>query len=439
MKNLISALFKTFVKEIKNILFALLLAIIVWFAISMQLYPDIVTHINDIAVTLQPTDYMIKNNLNISEDFEHNVSVQISGKRYDIGNLSNEDFTASLDLSEVTGPGEYTVGIKVTTVDKGVECEIDDSALTCKIRVQKTISKTFSVAEGNLYVTADDVVPTADMKIDSITVQPSVITLTGNSDELEAIKTVEIRSVFAGEASATLSSKGQVVFLGAAGEEVNNPDISLDNENFTVNVTLLKQKTLPLTVRFTNVPKNFDISSLKYNIYPETLTVSSPDDSLDALEKFEVGAIDLSQLTTRYLQKLSLPVTLPEGYKNVSGNNTALISFEGAEDYTFLSFAVQKDNIRIINAPDDFDIEVLTNELNVNVTGPAQEIAEMTSKDIYATIDLMGTTLTEGYRDFAPVFTLRGSKVKSWVTGEYKVSLKLSEKTETPEDIAEIS
>ncbi len=429
MKNFIINFFRNIGKEFKSILFALLLAIIVWFAISMQVFPDIVSHINDIPVTATVTEYMTANNLSVSEDFEHTVSVKISGKRYDIGNLSSDDFSASLDLSTVTGVGEYVVKVNVVPV-KNVECEIDDSGLTAKIKVEKIISKTFSAADGNLVATADDVIPTADMKIDSITADPSAITLTGDAAELEAVKRVEIRSVSAGETSASLTSKGQIVLIGANGDVIENPDISYDNDNFIVNVSLYKQKTLPLTVQFTNVPSNFDLSSLKYSIYPETLTISSPDDSVDLQDKFEVGTIDLSQLTTKYLQKLTLPITLPEGYKNISGNTSAMVSFD-ADNYTFLSFTIQKENIIIANAPDNFDINVLTNELTVNVTGPADEIAAMTSKNIYATIDLMGTSLTAGLKDVTPEFTLRGTKVKSWVTGDYKVSIQVSEKDDT--------
>lgn len=429
MKNFIINFFKNIGKEFKSILFALLLAIIVWFAISMQVFPDIVSHINDIPVTATVTEYMAANNLSVSEDFEHTVSVKISGKRYDIGNLSGDDFTASLDLSTVTGVGEYVVKVNVVPV-KNVECEIDDSGLTVKIKVEKIISKTFTAADGNLTATADEVIPTDDMKIDSITADPSTITLTGDAADLEAVKRVEIRSVSAGETSASLTSKGQIVLIGANGDVIENPDISYDNDNFIVNVSLYKQKTLPLTVQFTNVPSNFDLSSLKYSIYPETLTISSPDDSVDMQDKFEVGTIDLSQLTTKYLQKLTLPITLPDGYKNISGNTSAMVSFD-AENYTFLSFTIQKENIIIANAPDNFDIDVLTNELTVNVTGPADEIAAMTSKNIYATIDLMGTSLTAGLKDVTPEFTLRGTKVKSWVTGDYKVSIQVSEKDDT--------
>lgn len=422
-----------FVKELKNIIIALLVAIIAWFAISMQIFPDISSHISDIKVTATPTEYMVENNLSIAEGYENVVSARISGKRYDIGNLEGDDFTATLDLSEVTGVGEYVVKVNITPRGN-VNCKVTDNNVTVKVEIEKIISKTFSITDGSMIVTADDVKAADNMKIDTITVNPPTITLTGNAADIEAVKKVEIRSVYAGEANESLNTKGQVIMLDANGKPINNPDIKTDNDNFTVDITLFKQKTLPLTVQFTNVPPNFDLSSLKYSIYPETLTISSPDDSVDAQDRFEVGIIDLSQLTTKYLQKVTLPITLPEGFKNVSGNSYAMVTFENADDYTFLNFTVQKENIRIANAPENFDVEALTNEITVNVTGPESEISELASKDIYATIDLMGTTLTEGLKDVTPEFTIRGSKVKCWVTGEYKVTLLATKKAERETD-----
>lgn len=432
MKEWINSFFRNFLKNLKNIIFALIIAIIVWFAISMQIFPDVTTHVSDIPIEIKATDYMERNALSVTESYADTVTVQLTGKRYEVGNLTADDFTAKADLSAITEPGEYTVSVKVTPLKEN-SCTIYDKDLSVKIKVEKTVSRTFSVSQGTLKATADRVVPPSDMKIDSITAEPSTITLTGDSTAVEAVKSVEIRSVFAGETTESVTSKGQIVFIGANGEVIENPDIKVDNDSFTVNITLYKQKTLPLTVQFTNVPSNFDIDSLKYSIYPETLTVSSPDDSLDSQEKFEIGTIDLSQLTTKYLQKLTLPITLPEGYKNISGNTSAMVSFENAENYTFLSYAVQKDNIRIVNVPDNFDVEVLTNEVTVNVTGPAEEISALASKDIYATIDLMGTTLTTGLKDVTAEFTLRGTNVRSWVTGEYKVSIQVTDRAEDTE------
>ncbi|MCH5325068.1 MAG: hypothetical protein J1E39_07605 [Eubacterium sp.] len=430
MTHFLKKLLRSFVKELKNIIIALVAAVIIWFAISIQIFPDIVTHVNDIPVAASPTEYMKSHNLSIADGYQQSVSVQISGKRYDIGNLGAEDFTATLDLSEVNGPGEYKVGVTVEPVND-VNCKIDDTNLLVNVEIKEIISRTFSIADGTMTVTADKLIPNGDnLKINSITVEPDTVTLTGNSTDINAIKSVEIRSDFEGRTDESISSGGKAVYIGDNGAIVENPNITADSTDFRVNVSLHTQKTLPLTVQFTNVPEYFDLSSLKYSIYPEELTISSPDASIDLQETFEVGVIDLSTLTTRYLQQMMLPITLPEGYNNVSGNTSARITFEGADDYTFLTYTVPKENVIVTNAPDNYDVTVLTNELSVNVTGPSTDIAALTARNIYVTVDLMGTTLSPGLIDMNAEVEVRRINTKCWVTGEYTVSLQVSEKPE---------
>ncbi len=429
MKNFLKNLLRTFVKELKNIIIALVAAVVIWFAISIQIFPDIVTHVSDIPVTAVPTDFMNSRSLSIADGYEDTVSVKVSGKRYDIGNLGADDFKAALDLSGVTGPGEYNVGVNVEAVNN-IECDIDSSGVTVHIKVEEIISKTFSLADGTMTASADGLIPEGDLKTNSITAEPASITLTGSSDDINAVKRVEIRSDYSGTASESVTSGGTAVYIDENGAVIENPDITADNTAFRVNVSLYTQKTLPLTVQFTNVSSYFDLSSLKYSIYPEELTISSPDKSLSSQETFEVGTIDLSQLTTRYLQRLTLPISLSDGYVNVSGNTSAMVTFENADNYTFLSFTVPKENIIVANAPDNFDVDVLTNELVVNVTGPSADIAALTAKNIYATVDLMGTTLKSGAYDLSAQAEVRRANTKCWVTGEYTVSLRVSEKTE---------
>ncbi len=428
MLSFFKNLLHTFVKELKNIIIALIAAVIVWFAISIQIFPDIVSHVNDVPVTAVPTDFMNQNGLKIADGYEDKISVQISGKRYDIGNISGSDFAASLDLSEITSAGEYTVGVNVVPVNN-VNCQIDASSASVRIKVEKIISRKFSAADGSMNITADSIIPDGNLKIDSIVSDPAEVTLTGSEEDINAVKTVEVRADYRGKADSSISSKGKLVLLGANGETIENTAITADASDFTVTVTMYNQKTLPLTVRFTNVPNNFDIDSLKYSIYPEELTISSPDDSIESQESFEVGTIDLSELTPRYLQQITLPITLPEGYKNSSGNTSAIVKFE-ADDYTFLTYTVPKENIVVANAPDNFDVEVLTNEIIVSVTGPSSDIAALTAKNILVTVDLMGTNLSLGPIDMNAEVIVRRSNTKCWVTGEYSVSLQVNEKSD---------
>ena len=101
MKEWIKNFFQNFVKNLKTIIFALVIAVIVWFAISMQIFPDVTTHVSDIPVEVKATEYMTENALSVTNSYVDKITVQVTGKRYEVGNLTANDFAASADLSAV--------------------------------------------------------------------------------------------------------------------------------------------------------------------------------------------------------------------------------------------------------------------------------------------------------------------------------------------------
>ena len=76
MKEWIKSFLQNFVKNLKNIIFALIIAIIVWFAISMQIFPDVTTHVSDIPVEVKATEYMTKNALSVTNSYVDKGSVR---------------------------------------------------------------------------------------------------------------------------------------------------------------------------------------------------------------------------------------------------------------------------------------------------------------------------------------------------------------------------
>ena len=75
----------------------------------MQIFPDVTTHVSDIPVEVKATEYMTENALSVTNSYVDKITVQVTGKRYEVGNLTASDFTASADLSAITAPGEYKV------------------------------------------------------------------------------------------------------------------------------------------------------------------------------------------------------------------------------------------------------------------------------------------------------------------------------------------
>lgn len=428
MKNFFKNFARNFVKNIKTIIQAAVFSVIIWFVISIQIFPNIALHVSGIELVYEPTSLMKEENLQITSVDTETVTIQIQGKRYTISELTEEDFVARLDLSGIYDSGEYVVNVIVTPADAGTDCEIITRALTAKIKVVKIVSKEIEVVPDISSVRIAD-----EMQVEGdITVSPSSVVVTGEEKLVNSISRIEAKAVCEDELDQTAEVPASLHFFSSAGAKMVNPAVETDNSSFTVNIPVYKVKTLPVKVKFTNCPSNFNIDELKYEMSINELTIASPDSSIDNLNAIDIGEISLSALTLKDLQGgVALPVKLPDGYKNISGNKTITVSFPDSDSYGQLGFTALAENITIINAPVNYEVKVLTNELNVNVVGLSSYIQELTSADIYATVNLLGVELYEGTKTVSATIRLTGTRVKGWVTGEeYKVELLVTPVTE---------
>ena len=94
MKEWIKSFLQNFVKNLKNIIFALIIAIIVWFAISMQIFPDVTTHVSDIPVEVKAeVNLRAKSLKTYQEKFSPDISVRTS-----MADFKKEDWLINLPL-----------------------------------------------------------------------------------------------------------------------------------------------------------------------------------------------------------------------------------------------------------------------------------------------------------------------------------------------------
>ena len=410
--------------NLKTIIQAVISSVIIWFFISIQIFPNITQHVSGVQVDCAPTQHMINENLQITSVDVSEVTIKIQGKRYSISDLDGEDFKAHCNLASIYEAGKHEVDIVVEPVDSSTECEILADNLTATVTVFKIVSREVEVVAYTEGIKIAD-----EMQIEGeIEVFPATIIVTGEErlvDSIGHIKAVPDYDDVLGE-SAEL--KCTPVLYNQYGMRMLNDDLALSEGIITMNVPVYKVKTLPLNVQFTNSSTNFNISNLKYSMSVTELTIASPDSSIDNLDAIDIGEISLTSLTLKDLQGgVALPVKLPDGYKNISGNKTVTVYFENYDEYGQLGFTVPAENINIINAPNNFDVKVLTNVLTVNVVGLSSYIQEMTSDDIYATVNLLGVELSEGTKSVSVSFRLAGTNSRGWVTGEeYKVEIQIS-------------
>lgn len=412
MKTLFLNFFNGIKKNYKTLILAFIIACALWVVISVLTFDTISNRINGIDILTNPTDYMTQNNLRITSELKDKVNIQIEGKRYDISDLNADDFTAEVDLSSVRSAGTYTLPLKVTSKSNRQLSITDTQPEQVSVTLDEIISKEFPI-QGTA-----DISPISGYYLDTITTSPATITLTGSASLIDKVTRVEAQSTRHGPVSESITTGSVISVYGASG--VISEGITLSTDSVTVSIPIFKQKELPLKFSITNAPPNFDLNSLKYEIYPKTIKVASPDDSIDNISELDLGMINLSDIT---LDKTSyIPINLPEGYKNLSGNVRAQITWD-TQDYNKLDFEVPAENISIINSPDNFDIELITNSLKVTVIGPSERISEISATDITITANLLGSQLREGSQDVTVSAQINGSGQSCWVSGDYKITI----------------
>ncbi len=414
MKNLFGKIFDGIKKNYKTLILAFFIACVLWIVVSVLVFDTIDNRISGISIEAQPTEFMSQNNLQIVSELNDKVNIKIQGKRYDISDLKATDFLASVDLSTVRSAGEYTLPLVVTSKNDRKVTITDTEPARISLTLDEIISKEFPV-EG----TADISLPEGFYPGD-ITTSPATVTLTGSSSTLNKITKVEARSTRHGEIAETEQTGSEIFLYEAGSVPIAADDIKFSTDNILVNIPIFKQKELPLKFSIINYPENFDINSLKYTIQPEKLTVAAPDDSINNISELDIGTIDLSNLTLNSTSYI--PIVLPEGYKNLSGNNNARIEWQ-IDDYGKLDFTVSDENIKINNKPNNFDVSLITNSLNITVIGPSNRISNITASDITVTANLLGTQLHEGSQDVSVSVQIKGSKQPCWASGDYKITI----------------
>ena len=417
--NFFEKIGSNFKNNLKNILISFAIALGAWFFVSIQIFPTVEESVKNIPIEVQPTEYMIQNNLQIISTLDQTASIRIEGKRFDISGADASGFYASLDLSTVRSAGVFTVPVNVSQ-KKELECEIiDTDPLAVTVEIDKIITREFDIT-----ATAPSISLPDGYYVDEITATPATITVTGSASIIDKIDRIEARSAYNGAISESHETQSEIFIYGTNGARILNDELTLSSEHVSVYIPVYKQKVLPLTFSYANVPTNFDIDSLKFRIQPSTLTVAAPDGSIDFISELDIGTIDLSDI--RLDQIVSVPIALPEGYKNLSGNNTARIEWD-LDAYGKLDFST--GNITIKNAPDNYDVSLITNEVVISVMGPSDILSALSPNDLYVTADLLGVTLRDGSQDVAVTVRIRGSALKCWTSGSYKVTINAVPKT----------
>ena len=313
--------------------------------------------------------------LSLYSGYNVTVDVTVSGKKSDLNQISADSFKATADASSYTQAGKYSVPVDIEVPGGFSLVEKSISLLSVYLDAKATASVPVQIKIPE-YVLADGLEFGGDSDIEKSVTE---VFLSGPKTILDTVETALVTIPPLGNVSSTVRASGNVTLIGADGEPVSNPYVSMDTSTVDVRIPVFMTKNIALKVDFKN--KLLNSSNSKVEISPSTVKVRGKVETVSVLEDQVISTIDEKSLTS---DKLSIPLTLPEGMSCVDGTETVDVTIEHIGTGTKV---LSVGDIKV-NNPADLEYTLSLDTVNVTLRGKNDYLSKITAEDLSLTVDL---------------------------------------------------
>ncbi len=402
-------------------IFAILAAVIAWFAVMISQKPESNVVINNVPVQIN-YEGSVPQSLGLQQIGETDimVTVYVTGQSSKVHRLTADDFSASISLNSVNQAQTYTLPIEVTKKDNDPDYRITGiSETTATLNFDKIVSESFTLEIQTPNLSAAD---------GYIMQQPYAneenIIVTGPQTVVDRIESCSI-TVDTEDRNMTDSLRltASPVLLDRNGEAITSEYLNIEPGTVEITVPIYKTKKMNLTVEFINTPRGFPLEELEYNLSQNAIMVAASPDIIDNQDEIVIGPIDFRNIDIG--QEFTLEVSLPAGFTNMENVTSVTVTFPTA-GFTSRTYTIPRSNIVLENIPSGFSAEVVPQSLNnVKIVGDASVMEDLTADDLVVTVDLSQVTQERGqYTVSARVYCQ--NNVLAWAVGDYTTTVNLT-------------
>ncbi|MEG2929851.1 MAG: CdaR family protein [Oscillospiraceae bacterium] len=391
-----------------------IVAAIMWSMVVTQVSTDIPRTIKGVPININYNQTSYKSlGLEIIETDLEKVDVVVSGPRSVVGSLTADDIVVYPNFANVDDTGKYGLPLTAAKTSSIKDFKIEDlSRNQISIRFDRLIEKQFSIT-----MDISSLVIPGEYMVGTIYTTPEVISVKGPENTVNTID-----KVIATVAQETLS---QSVVLPAIikaydvnGAEIDETYLTMNADNITITVPVLKEVDLPIKVEFINVPQGFDTDTLHMSLSQSKIHLAVPSKTANNLNEFVAGYIDLKTLKTD--TPYVFDVKVPSGYKNMKDLEKVSATVSSAN---LVTRTVAVSEIKLINKGEQ-DVEVLTQIINnVQIVGEEEVVEALSSGSVIAQIDLARVALAKGQQT-VEVEIIIPSTGAAYVRGAYTATIK---------------
>ena len=381
-----------------NIIVSILVAVGLWVYVTNISSEEGTVRISNVPVTVVGEDVLNGKGLMIDSSTDLTVDVELTGTRTALSNIAANPtgfLSARVDVSDIGAAGTYTLSCRITLDTSAITTGVrltGGSTVNMEINVTEMMTKTVDVRgifEGTV---------AEGYRTNSMEIQPATIRIQGPEAVISQIAYAQVTVTGEG-LTKTFSGELPVTWVGADGETVQSEEITSSADTVSVVLPVVKTLEVPLTVNFTYgggvTEANFDRYVADYvEIEPASIQVSGAEEDIASLEgkSIVLDTIDLSAVV-RDRQQFTFPIELTSELSNDSGiyEATVTVSVRGLAPKT-----VETSNIEIINVPDGFTADSITQSIQVRIRGPQEALDSVEGYQVRIVIDLADQNLSRG-------------------------------------------
>ena len=385
-------------------IFSVVISIAIWSYMSLNASNDTTVTISNIPIQMELSESTHDLGLQIFTGEEQPVaSVTVTGNRTILGSVKASDFTVTASANSVTSSGFFTLPVSASKKNPTSNFQITNST-------PSSVTVMVDYFKESEFPIQDQI---------SFNVEDGYY---GPQSELMKINKVAAVAEVSGTLTESADAEASIVLFDENGNELSTKLLTMNVKTMTVNINVLKEKNVKVETGFTNKPSGLDLSSLT-EIYPSSILLAGPEETLKTIVSVKTEAIDFSTLSNEKKTFSALAINIPEKCKNISNNATAKVTLD-LSGLSKKEFDV--DTFKVEGLSDGYRAEVTSKSISVIVIGPESELDDLSAEKITAAIDVSGSTLKTGSVEMPVTFKFSGVS-GCWAYGTYRANLNISE------------
>lgn len=344
------------------------------------------------------------------------VRVTVKGKRSFVETLTENDFTATADLSELSKVNAVNINVRLNKEStSSVELDWDNAVL--KVNLEKRVTRKFKVEvayQGDL---------SENYVLGEMVAKPNIVEVSCGESKFKKIDHVGVMVTLNGE-SEDFESEYSPILYDVNGDALDDTNVTFSNDQIRVSTEVLETKEIPVYVNVTGTPADgYRLAQTDYK--PESVRVSGTKEALAKAVSIKIP-IQIDGEKKDVEKEIDLTSYLTPGLTLVGDTYTVSVRCEIEKDGQRVMTLTPSD-IAVKNLPQNYtmNFESEAEKYTIEVLGEEAILADVQIADLGAYVDLTG--LSEGSHTLEVKFSLpTGVRV----TNKIKVKVRLNNQNE---------